>query len=182
VRLPCQDEVVECVERAHEPGAPQIFCDTPVEQKLVHRIGSLFWRLRRASGIETGLLRMQAEILCAFRSSRPKPTPGGGETPSPSAPFDPRESTGVDDGLDDIARGGPGDLIPTEPLGASASRAVAVSLLRSPTWTSAIVHLGSVREARCGRPHSVITRLGFAQRSRPVAISGSVTTADIPPG
>ena len=42
---------------------------TPVEQELVHRLASLFWRLRRATSIETGLLRMQGEILQAFRSS-----------------------------------------------------------------------------------------------------------------
>jgi len=43
---------------------------SPVEQELVHRLASLFWRLRRATSIETGLLRMQGEILLAFRSSR----------------------------------------------------------------------------------------------------------------
>jgi hypothetical protein len=43
---------------------------TPVEQELVHRLASLFWRLRRGTSIETGLLRMQSEILHAFRSSR----------------------------------------------------------------------------------------------------------------
>src|SRR6266550_5269647 len=42
---------------------------TPVEQELVHRLASLFWRLRRATSIETGLLRMQSEILDAFQSS-----------------------------------------------------------------------------------------------------------------
>jgi len=35
---------------------------TPIEQELVHRLASLFWRLRRATSIETGLLRMQSEI------------------------------------------------------------------------------------------------------------------------
>jgi hypothetical protein len=29
-----------------------------VERELVHRLASLFWRLRRATSIETGLLRM----------------------------------------------------------------------------------------------------------------------------
>src|SRR6266498_4403647 len=43
---------------------------TPVEQELVHRLASFFWRLRRATSIETGLLRMQSEIVHAFRSSR----------------------------------------------------------------------------------------------------------------
>ena len=45
---------------------------TPVEQELVRRLASLFWRLRRATSIETGLLRVQSEILQAFRSSRQK--------------------------------------------------------------------------------------------------------------
>jgi hypothetical protein len=45
---------------------------TPVEQELVPRLASLLWRLRRATAIETGLLRMQGEILRAFRSSREK--------------------------------------------------------------------------------------------------------------
>jgi hypothetical protein len=45
---------------------------TPVEQELVRRLASLFWRLRRATSIETGLLRMQGEILLTFRSTRQK--------------------------------------------------------------------------------------------------------------
>src|SRR5262249_4410111 len=45
---------------------------TPIEQELVRRLASLFWRLRRATSIETGLLRMQGEILRAFRNSRQK--------------------------------------------------------------------------------------------------------------
>src|SRR5262249_58464315 len=56
---------------------------TPVEQELVHRIASLFWRLRRATSIETGLLRMQSEMLHAFRSSRQNaatPSAGVGAT------------------------------------------------------------------------------------------------------
>ncbi len=53
---------------------------TPVEQELVHRLASLFWRLRRATSIETGLLRMQSEIVHAFRSSRQKAVePSAGE-------------------------------------------------------------------------------------------------------
>src|SRR5712691_4877435 len=50
---------------------------TPVEQELVHRLASLFWRLRRATSIETGLLRMQGEILQAFRSCRQKSLQSG---------------------------------------------------------------------------------------------------------
>jgi hypothetical protein len=50
---------------------------TPVEQELVRRLASLFWRLRRATSIETGLLRMQGEILLAF----PEIPPGGSVGP-----------------------------------------------------------------------------------------------------
>jgi hypothetical protein len=56
---------------------------TPVEQELVHRLASLFWRLRRSTSIETGLLRMQSEILHAFRSSRQNAAmPSAGEGPA----------------------------------------------------------------------------------------------------
>ena len=50
---------------------------TPVERELVHRLASLFWRLRRATSIETGLLRMQSEILHAFRTCRQKMAQAG---------------------------------------------------------------------------------------------------------
>ncbi len=52
---------------------------TPVERELVHRLASLFWRMRRATSIETGLLRMQSENLQAFRSSRQKTIDTRGE-------------------------------------------------------------------------------------------------------
>src|SRR6266496_3359758 len=52
---------------------------TPVERELVHRLASLFWRLRRATSIETGLLQMQSEIVRAFRSCRQKMTRVGEE-------------------------------------------------------------------------------------------------------
>jgi hypothetical protein len=45
---------------------------SPVENELVHRLASLFWRLRRATSIETGLLRLQSEILRGFRGARQK--------------------------------------------------------------------------------------------------------------
>jgi hypothetical protein len=50
---------------------------TAVERELVLRLASLLWRIRRATGIETDLLRIQAEIICAR-------TKGGGGAPSPS--------------------------------------------------------------------------------------------------
>jgi len=98
---------------------------TPVEQELVHRLASLFWRLRRATSIETGLFRMQGEILRAFRSSRQKTletrgeeTPGLGET-------DPGPRRGI------LADGGADEFAPENGQGASGpSRDVALSYLR----------------------------------------------------
>ncbi len=40
---------------------------TPVERELVHRLASLFWRLRRATSIETGLLRCRARFSTPSR-------------------------------------------------------------------------------------------------------------------
>jgi hypothetical protein len=42
---------------------------TTVERQLVLRLASLLWRLRRATAIETDLLRIQAEILSERRRS-----------------------------------------------------------------------------------------------------------------
>src|SRR5215831_1620554 len=46
-----------------------------LELALAHRLASLFWRLRRAGAIETGLFEMQAEFLLARRQT-PSPRPG----------------------------------------------------------------------------------------------------------
>src|SRR5271155_2269488 len=43
---------------------------TAVERELVLRLASLLWRLRRATAIETGLFRIQAEHLLQFRHRR----------------------------------------------------------------------------------------------------------------
>jgi hypothetical protein len=65
----CAETVVEIVEdiddyRGFEAA---IIADydarTAVERELVLRLASLLWRLRRATAIETDLLRIQAEIL-----------------------------------------------------------------------------------------------------------------------
>jgi hypothetical protein len=99
---------------------------TPVEQELVRRLASLFWRLRRATSIETGLLRMQAEILRAFQSSRQKTLESDEETPARLGETDPkpRQEILADGGLDEFAHeNGRG-------AAASASRDVALSYLR----------------------------------------------------
>ncbi len=48
-------------------------CTCPNAGRAGTRFASLFWRLRRATSIETGLLRLQSEILLAF----PEVPPGG---------------------------------------------------------------------------------------------------------
>src|SRR5271170_915877 len=60
---------------------------TAVERELVLRLASLLWRLRRATAIETDLLRIQAEILGERRMNRlnSQPHPPIGEPPQPNA-------------------------------------------------------------------------------------------------
>jgi hypothetical protein len=57
---------------------------TVIELALVHRLASLLWRLRRASGIETGLFDIQGEFPLARRqnSSRGPGQPGALPTPT----------------------------------------------------------------------------------------------------
>ena len=43
-----------------------------VERELVLRLASVLWRLRRATAIESGLFRIQAQHLLQFRRSRKK--------------------------------------------------------------------------------------------------------------
>ena len=65
----CAETVVETVEDLHDYRGFEaaIIADydarTAVERELVLRLASLLWRLRRATAIETDLMRIQAEIL-----------------------------------------------------------------------------------------------------------------------
>jgi hypothetical protein len=65
----CAETVVETVEdiddyRGFEAAVIADYdARTAVERELVLRLASLLWRLRRATAIETDLLRIQAEIL-----------------------------------------------------------------------------------------------------------------------
>jgi hypothetical protein len=118
---------------------------TPIEQELVHRLASLFWRLRRATAIETGLLRMQAEILSAFRSSRPKMAPDpGGDADGAVPPFA-RHQPGVPQEILDNA-----DASVTE-VPVTTARAVAVSFLRLANLDNDIVDRLSRYEAALWR-------------------------------
>jgi hypothetical protein len=46
---------------------------TAVERELVLRLASLLWRLRRATAIESGLFKIQAQHLLQFRRQRQTP-------------------------------------------------------------------------------------------------------------
>ncbi len=65
----CAETVIENIEdvedyRAFEAAVTADYdVGTAVERELVLRLASLLWRLRRATAIETDLLRIQAEIL-----------------------------------------------------------------------------------------------------------------------
>jgi hypothetical protein len=65
----CAQTVIEIVADIEDYGAfeaaviPDYDAQTAVERELVPRLASLLWRLRRATAIETDLLRIQAEIL-----------------------------------------------------------------------------------------------------------------------
>jgi hypothetical protein len=72
----CAETVVEIVEdiddyRGFEAAVIADYdARTAVERELVLRLASLLWRLRRATAIETDLLRIQAEILRDRRLGR----------------------------------------------------------------------------------------------------------------
>ena len=123
---------------------------TPVEQELVHRLASLFWRLRRATSIETGLLRMQSEILHAFRSSRQNAAkPSAGEGP-------PRTFAGTgpelsQDGVFSANREQELHLAVVQPPAANASRDITISFMRLANLDSDIVDRLSRYEAALWR-------------------------------
>ena len=72
----CAETVVEILEdiedyRGFEAAVIADYdARTAVERELVLRLASLLWRLRRATAIETDLLRIQGEILNDLRSGR----------------------------------------------------------------------------------------------------------------
>ena len=72
----CAETVVEIVEdiddyRGFEAAVIADYdARTAVERELVLRLASLLWRLRRATAIETDLMRIQAEILRDRRQGR----------------------------------------------------------------------------------------------------------------
>ena len=67
------ETVIDALESAEDYAAFQLAVTsdydvrTAVERELVLRLASLLWRLRRATAIETGLFKIQAEHLLQFR-------------------------------------------------------------------------------------------------------------------
>ena len=123
---------------------------TPVEQELVHRLASLFWRLRRATSIETGLLRMQSEILDAFRSSRQN---AAKQSVGEGAPQN-LAGTGAEI-RQNVVHGANGEQqlhpLPGKPHAANASRDIAISFLRLANLDNDIVDRLSRYEAALWR-------------------------------
>ena len=102
---------------------------TAVEQELVHRLASLFWRLRRATLIDTGLLEIQSEILQTFRSARQNTAlPAAEDEARPASAGAVREigPSHAGDALD--AQECPDQAAALSPV--KASRDVAISFLR----------------------------------------------------
>ena len=70
------ETVIDALESAEDYAAFEVAVTsdydarTAVERELVLRLASLLWRLRRATAIETGLFKIQAEHLLQFRSQR----------------------------------------------------------------------------------------------------------------
>ena len=139
---------------------------TQVEQELVHRLASLFWRLRRATSIETGLLRMQSEILHAFRSSRQnaaKPSAGEGASQALAG-------TGPEFRQDVVpGANGEHELHPQggRPRAANASRDIAISFLRLANLDNEIVDRLSRYEALLWRHTVCPANLQTPVRTRP---------------
>jgi hypothetical protein len=62
--------------------------ETAVERELVLRLASLFWRIRRATAIETTLLGIQGEMVrnnCRLPGGAPRPAASGEPAPSITA-------------------------------------------------------------------------------------------------
>jgi hypothetical protein len=70
------ETVIDALEDAEDYAAFEIavaadyHAESAVERELVLRLASLFWRLRRANAIESGLLRVQGPQLQQFRQQR----------------------------------------------------------------------------------------------------------------
>src|ERR1700757_4698596 len=70
------ETVIDALEDAEDYAAFEMAvaadydAQSAVERELVLRLASLLWRLRRATAIESGLFKIQAEHLLQFRQRR----------------------------------------------------------------------------------------------------------------
>jgi len=70
------ETVIDALEDAEDYAAFEMAvtadydAQTAVERELVLRLASLLWRLRRATAIESGLFKIQAQHLLQFRQGR----------------------------------------------------------------------------------------------------------------
>jgi hypothetical protein len=70
------ETVIDALEDAEDYAAFEMAvtadydAQSAVERELVLRLASLLWRLRRATGIESGLFKIQAKHLLQFRQRR----------------------------------------------------------------------------------------------------------------
>jgi hypothetical protein len=70
------ETVIDALEDADDYAAFEMAitadydAQSAVERELVLRLASLLWRLRRATAIESGLFKIQAQHLLQFRASR----------------------------------------------------------------------------------------------------------------
>ena len=70
------ETVIDALEDAEDYAAFELAvaadydAQSAVERELVLRLASLLWRLRRATGIESGLFKIQAKHLLQFRQRR----------------------------------------------------------------------------------------------------------------
>jgi len=70
------ETIIDALEDAEDYAAFELAvtsdydAQTAVERELVLRLASLLWRLRRATAIESGLFRIQAQHLFQFRQRR----------------------------------------------------------------------------------------------------------------
>src|SRR3954454_22860784 len=70
------ETVIDSLEDAEDYAAFEMAvtsdydAQSAVERELVLRLASVLWRLRRATSIESGLFKIQAQHLLQFRKSR----------------------------------------------------------------------------------------------------------------
>jgi hypothetical protein len=140
-----------------------------IELELVHRLASLFWRLRRAAAVETGLLQAQGEIrLGTNERSIPRKTatfPSPREANSHDQP-PPAGSAGKDDAR--ISDRGP-NVVRTLPGRLSNCRTIAEYFLRLSRLDPTLLDRAGAYEMRLWRQAAQAIWILDAMRRPPPA-------------